>query len=124
MTTQMRASDDDRNEVVTRLNAAVGRGLLTLAEAEERITAAYAARHLSELATLTEDLPDPNPPATTRPNWPRPYRPGPNPRVFVAVALAVTLITVAAVSHMFLFPLIPLLFVLARFGRWRRPIRM
>lgn len=53
----VRASDTERDAVVARLRDAVGEGRLTLAEAEERITAAYAAVHRAELAPLTADLP-------------------------------------------------------------------
>lgn len=55
----LRASDREREHVVTRLREAVGEGRLTLAEADERIGAAYAAVHRTQLAPLTHDLPDP-----------------------------------------------------------------
>jgi hypothetical protein len=115
MTTQMRASDQDREQVVERLNAAVGRGLLTLPEAEERIAAAYAARYLDDLAPLTADLPDPTPPPPETPR--RRRRPGFDPRVLVVVA-AITAVIV--ITHGFVFPLIPLVFLAFRFGPWHR----
>ena len=121
MTTQMRASDQDREQVVARLNDAVGKGLLTLPEAEERIAAAYAARFLDELTPLTADLPDPTPP-------PRPERghrrgPGFDPRLLVALA---ALVMVIVVTHGFFLPLIPLVIIAAKVGWWRhsRPARM
>lgn len=54
---QVRASDAEREDVVTILRAAMGEGRLTLAEGEERIAAAYAATYRDELVPLTTDLP-------------------------------------------------------------------
>jgi hypothetical protein len=118
MTTQMRASDQDRERVVERLNAAVGLGLLTLPEAEERIATAYAAKYLDDLTPLTADLPGPEPDPTP-PRHERGWRRGPgfDPRVFVVLAV---LATVIVITHGFFFPLIPLAFLAFRFGPWRR----
>jgi Domain of unknown function (DUF1707) len=127
MSTQIRASDQDREQVVERLNAAVGKGLLTLPEAEERIAQAYAARYVDDLTPLTADLPKPEPDPATPPWRERGRRRGPgfDPRVFVVLAV---LATVIVVTHGFLFPLIPLAFIALRFGPWRRgwgrPARM
>jgi hypothetical protein len=120
MTTQMRASDEDRERVVTRLNEAVGKGLLTLPEAEERIATAYAARYLDDLPPLTADLPDPTPP---KPERERRRRPGFDPRVLVVVA---ALAAVIVITHGWLFPLIPLVILAVKFGPWRHgnPARM
>lgn len=52
-----RASDADRAAAVARLQEAVGRGLLTLDEGDERIAAAFSARYLDELSPLSADLP-------------------------------------------------------------------
>jgi DUF1707 SHOCT-like domain len=52
----LRASDDDRERVVTLLAAAVGDGRLTLEEHAHRVQRAYQARTLGELASLTTDL--------------------------------------------------------------------
>ncbi|WP_433274159.1 DUF1707 SHOCT-like domain-containing protein [Actinosynnema sp. CS-041913] len=70
----VRASDTEREHVVTRLRDAVGEGRLTLAEAEDRIAAAYTAVHRADLAPLTADLPHPRPDTTpaTRPHRRRP----------------------------------------------------
>jgi Domain of unknown function (DUF1707) len=57
MDPQMRASDTDRDSVATRLREAHAEGRLTMAEFEERLEAAYAARTLGELAPITLDLP-------------------------------------------------------------------
>ena len=65
----VRASDDDRTAVVGVLHDAVARGLLTLDECDERVTAAYAARFLHELPPLTADLPPIPLPAPVAPGW-------------------------------------------------------
>jgi hypothetical protein len=52
----LRASDADRERVVTLLTEAAGDGRLTLGEHSERIERAYSARTLGELAGLTADL--------------------------------------------------------------------
>ncbi len=62
-----RASDDDRQRVVTRLRDAAGRGVIDLDELEERVGAVYASRTLPELADLTRDLPAAQEEATTSP---------------------------------------------------------
>jgi Domain of unknown function (DUF1707)/Cell wall-active antibiotics response 4TMS YvqF len=52
----LRASDADRERVITLLNEAAGDGRLTLGEHAERVERAWAARTLGELAPLTADL--------------------------------------------------------------------
>ncbi|MFI9007645.1 DUF1707 domain-containing protein [Actinosynnema sp. NPDC053489] len=73
-TPPQRASDTDREHTAARLRDAVGEGRLTLAEGDERITAAYAAVHRHDLAALTADLAappaPPTPPARRRPPLP------------------------------------------------------
>jgi hypothetical protein len=120
MSTQMRASDQDRNKVVERLNEAVGQGLLTLPEAEERIADAYKARYLDDLTPLTADLPDPTPP---KPERERRRGPGFDPRVLPVLAV---LAAVVVLTHGFAFPLIVLTFLALKFGPWRHrhPARM
>ena len=54
----VRASDAEREAVVARLHAALGEGRLDLAETEERVAAAYAARYRHELPATLADLPD------------------------------------------------------------------
>src|SRR5262249_57047107 len=54
----IRASDDDGDGVAGIRRAATAEGLLTLAEADERLAAAYGARYRHELDPLTADLPD------------------------------------------------------------------
>jgi hypothetical protein len=53
----IRASDQDRDVVVTALRDAYTAGRLTMEEFDERTTAAYASKTWGELRTLTEDLP-------------------------------------------------------------------
>lgn len=52
----LRASDADRDRVVTVLNAALADGRLTHEEHDERVHAALSARTLGDLAGLTTDL--------------------------------------------------------------------
>jgi uncharacterized protein DUF1707/cell wall-active antibiotic response 4TMS protein YvqF len=52
----LRASDADRERVVTLLNEALADGRLTMEEHDERASRAYEARTLGELAGLTDDL--------------------------------------------------------------------
>ncbi|MEU0465438.1 DUF1707 domain-containing protein [Amycolatopsis sp. NPDC006131] len=62
---RIRASDIDRERTVATLQQHVGTGRLTLDEFSERAAAAYRARTLGDLATLTRDLPAATPgPAT------------------------------------------------------------
>jgi hypothetical protein len=56
--TSLRTSDEERAEVVERLHQALGAGCLDLAETDERVAAAYAARYRHELTALLSDLPD------------------------------------------------------------------
>ena len=53
----LRAGDDDREAVATALGSHMAAGRLTLAEYEDRLARAYAARTFGELAELTADLP-------------------------------------------------------------------
>jgi hypothetical protein len=69
----VRASDVDRSDTVARLHHALGEGRLDLAETDERVAAAYAARYRSELPPLLADLPDSSGPSgwelTGPPAW-------------------------------------------------------
>lgn len=60
---QMRASDQERDDVVDQISEHAGQGRLTLAELEERIAAAHEATTRAQLAKLTEDLPAATPSA-------------------------------------------------------------
>lgn len=68
-TAALRASDAEREAVATRLREAATTGHLTITEADERQTAAYAAVTREELVPLTADLP------TTAAAVPPPARP-------------------------------------------------
>ena len=57
VTPPLRASHADRDQAVEILCAAAGDGRLSAAELDERLDAALTAHTLSELATLTADLP-------------------------------------------------------------------
>ena len=56
----LRASDADRERVLTLLGEAAADGRLTLDEHSDRAERAYAARTLGELAGLTTDLAGPS----------------------------------------------------------------
>lgn len=62
-----RPSDEDRARVVERLRNAAGEGVISLEELEGRLSAAYAAGTLPELAPLTADLPEVTPPRADPP---------------------------------------------------------
>jgi hypothetical protein len=66
-TTGIRASDAEREAVATRLREAASAGFLTLAEADERQAAAYAAVTRDELGPLTADLPTADLPTAAEP---------------------------------------------------------
>ena len=57
MQRDIRASDAEREKTVAALRHAVGEGRITMAEFEERTTAAYSAKTRAELDVLTADLP-------------------------------------------------------------------
>lgn len=54
---EIRASGQEREAVVARLNTAVGEGRLTLAEFGDRVTGAYSAQTRGDLDRLRDDLP-------------------------------------------------------------------
>lgn len=60
---ELRASDDDRQQVVAALQRHAEAGRLTLEEFSERVGEVYTARTLGQLAALTQDLPAEPPPA-------------------------------------------------------------
>jgi hypothetical protein len=53
----LRAGNADRERVVAQLNQAFSEGRLDVAELDERVATAYAAKTLGELVPLTADLP-------------------------------------------------------------------
>lgn len=86
----LRASDADRERVVSVLRTQAGEGRLTLEELSERSAAAYAARTVGELDALTSDLPVSSSP---------PEAPAPVSRWWVPLAaIAVLLVAVALLA--------------------------
>jgi hypothetical protein len=57
MSTQIRASDEERERMAHILRTAMTEGRLTLEEGEQRLAAAYAATYREDLTPLTADLP-------------------------------------------------------------------
>ena len=66
---RMRVSHAERADTVERLQQALVEGRLDLAETEERITAAFAAKYDSDLRPLLTDLPPPGPVPDGAPAW-------------------------------------------------------
>jgi hypothetical protein len=62
-----RASDAEREQIVTLLRDASAEGRLTLEELADRTALAYAARSHAELVPLTEDLPTQPTPSRRKP---------------------------------------------------------
>jgi len=56
-TPELRASDAERRHTAEVLERALSEGRLDVAEFEERVSAAWGARHTTELVRLTSDLP-------------------------------------------------------------------
>jgi hypothetical protein len=65
----LRASDAERQAVIAVLHDAFTRGLLTMEEYDERVTAAYATTFVRDLPRLTADLPPAPAPAPVAPGW-------------------------------------------------------
>jgi hypothetical protein len=55
----MRAADADRHQIAEQLKASLDEGRLSLAEYDDRVRQAYAARTYAELLILVADLPKP-----------------------------------------------------------------
>ncbi len=141
----IRASDQDREVVVTALRDAYTAGRLTLEEFDERMTAAYASRTWGELRKLTADLPAqpvlgsdvtgrPLPPPALPAHPPRSngLLPPPSRRrhpvaFFPLMALWIVLALASQSPHAIIAPtialVIVLLFVLLAGRRLRRPPR-
>lgn len=64
---QIRASNAEREALITRLNEACSEGRLTLDEFSERVEQAWTARTRGELEQLAGDLPAPSPAAMAAP---------------------------------------------------------
>lgn len=145
---EMRASDADRERVVSALQEQVGVGRLTLEEFEERSTVAYTAKTIAELRKLTRDLPIEPFPESVRPfgapqvAWSAPYYPRsqqrqpatlrrPNPWLLLPLAFISLMIVGDIVGAVVwgagvVFPIFILVFVAVRLaaisrrrGNWR-----
>jgi hypothetical protein len=92
---RIRASDTEREQVVSVLREAMSEGRLTLDEGEERIAAAYAATYRDELPAFTADLP-PAEPAAAAGRSRRARMPAGRPRPSRPPAGLVALLAVAA----------------------------
>jgi hypothetical protein len=57
MSVEMRASDDDRQQVIDLLQRHTAAGRLTLDEFSDRVGVVYSARTLGDLVAVTRDLP-------------------------------------------------------------------
>jgi hypothetical protein len=85
--TGIRASDAEREAVAIRLREAATAGFLTLAEADERQAAAYAAVTRDELTPLTADLPAVEEPARSPERRRGPLTPAARRRLAVHAAI-------------------------------------
>jgi hypothetical protein len=104
----LRASDADREAVAQRLRAAHGDGQLDTAELDERLSAAYAAKTLGELAPLTEDLgpiAPASPPAPRNP-WVRQWREWAGTAVILNAIWLIS--SIASEELLFYWPMFPL----------------
>jgi len=111
----LRAADADRERIAERLRTGHAEGRLDLAELQERLERAYAAKTLGDLRALVRDLPGGDVRAARRPRGR--FRP---PLVPILIALVV--ISAASGHHVF-WLWIPLVFLVWRMSWWprRRP---
>lgn len=135
----IRASDQDRDVVVTALREAYTAGRLTLEEFDERMTAAYGSRTWGELRKLTEDLPAqpilgadvpgrlmpaPSLPAHPPRNnglIPQPSQRRHRPGFFPLVALWIVLALATQSAHAVVAPIVVLVMALVFMSLSRRP---
>lgn len=113
---RMRASDSDREATASALREAAARGYLTLDELGDRLGAAYGAKHADELSPLLADIPAPVParrPPPVAAGWRHP--------VVFAVLLLFLVSALASLSlHFAWWPLLIVMFVVARSRRSQR----
>ena len=120
---EMRASDSDRDAVVSDLSEHFQAGRLTAGEFDERTGLALAARTWGELRDLLADLPAtrPAPPApaarsSSAQPWPLPGRVAP-PLIAVLAAIGITTAVLVNVTHGrwgFIWLLLPALLIARR----------
>ena len=94
-TIDVRAADADRERVVAELQRHASAGRLSMDEFSERTAAAYRSRMMSELDSLTADLPSEGPPAPSSGS-------GPVRNLVIALvlcAVAVALLGLVAAGH-------------------------
>jgi len=100
---QMRASDADRDAVVSDLSAHFQAGRLTAGELDQRTGQALAARTWGELAGLLADLPParsaPQAPAATSAGARPPRRRSAPPAVAALACIAITAAVLVTVTH-------------------------
>ncbi|MEU1429826.1 DUF1707 domain-containing protein [Nocardia sp. NPDC005746] len=114
----VRVGTAEREQAAAALGEHFAAGRLDLAEYDDRVGRAYAAKTAGELAVLFGDLPRPQPPAPrVQAAPPAPRRPLPLVPVG-AGALVVLALVFAIVTHIFPFFLFPVLFFV--FARGRR----
>ena len=87
-TPQLRAADTDREAAAERLHRAAVEGRLDAEELEQRLAAAYSAKWVGELDSLTADVTPPVP-APAGPPYPYPYPPPQSPQRYSTNGLAV-----------------------------------
>ena len=131
--TQVRASDAEREEFARIVRDAIGEGRLTLAEGDERLAQVYAARYRDDLRPLVADLPTVGTVEPARRAYQsggrrsldrqdlRPYLPALAFLLLVVVLLIGPWILTGG-RHGFVpaFPLVFIGFMLLRHGRWAR----
>jgi Domain of unknown function (DUF1707) len=113
----LRASDADRERVAAALRRHHVDGRIDTDELQERLERCYAARTTDELAALTTDLPGDERPRAPRLSGGPPHR---VPLGAVVLAVLLTMATVGAIAHGHPgpLPLLILLLVVFRFGRF------
>jgi hypothetical protein len=118
----VRASDQDREAVVEELRRHHTEGRLATDEFEERVTTAYQAKTMGELAHVVRDLPAPPPPPPTGLQRLRPYL-GYGAGAVVLGGLAAGAAVGGISGHVFAFPLpliwVGFIFMRGRHGRRR-----
>lgn len=139
-TTDVRASDAERERVAKLVSDAAGEGRLTLEEAEDRLEQIYATRFRHELDQYIADLPGGHP-ADRRGAGPIRGPGGRFPvrlRVHAAIAVVLSVLLIvrwATLDVPFFFPIFPIFFLFASLviharvvgwsrsggGQWRGP---
>jgi len=100
----VRIGTAEREQAVQLLSEHLSAGRLELAEFEERVAGAYAARTNSQLASLFRDLPGPLPPMAGYPSAPR-RLPRRTILVLLVILALVVLVADVAFPPLFLIPI-------------------